>query len=135
MTSRWPPDEAPTADSVSGDHSHWPSRRHRGIGSANVKRASACKADQTDQYLGRERERERKREREREREREKEREREREGGGGKKERVLGMCPTLCQIIKAGSESELLSQVLHCREVCNELHSSTSRGCVAPKKVS
>ena len=24
------PDEAPTADSVSGDHSHWPSRQHRG---------------------------------------------------------------------------------------------------------
>ena len=30
MTSWWPPDEAPTADSVSGDHSHWPSRQHRG---------------------------------------------------------------------------------------------------------
>ena len=28
--ARWPPDEAPTADSVSGDHSHWPSRQHRG---------------------------------------------------------------------------------------------------------
>ena len=31
LSSRWPPDEAPTAaDSVSGDHSHWPSRQHRG---------------------------------------------------------------------------------------------------------
>ena len=34
--ARWPPDglpmrpRAPTADSVSGDHSHWPSRQHRG---------------------------------------------------------------------------------------------------------
>ena len=29
-TSRWSPDEAPTADSGSGIHSHWPSRQHRG---------------------------------------------------------------------------------------------------------
>ena len=35
---RRPPDEAPTADSGSGTHSHWPSRQHRGVGSANVKR-------------------------------------------------------------------------------------------------
>ena len=35
----WLPDEAPTADSVSGDHSYWPNQQHRGIGSANVKRA------------------------------------------------------------------------------------------------
>ena len=27
---RWSPDEAPTADSGSGTHSHWPSRHHRG---------------------------------------------------------------------------------------------------------
>ena len=45
MTYRWPPDEAPTADSVSGDHSHCilaeptASGHNRGIGSANVKRA------------------------------------------------------------------------------------------------
>ena len=38
-TSRWSPDEAPTADSGSGTHSNWPSRQHRGVGSANVKRA------------------------------------------------------------------------------------------------
>ena len=36
---RRPPDEAPTADSGSGTHSHWPSQQHRGVGSANVKRA------------------------------------------------------------------------------------------------
>ena len=37
--ARRPPDEAPTADSGSGTHSHWPSRQHRGVGSVNVKRA------------------------------------------------------------------------------------------------
>ena len=36
---RRPPDEAPTADSGSGMHSHWPSWQHRGVRSANVKRA------------------------------------------------------------------------------------------------
>ena len=30
MVSRWFPDEAATADSGSGTHSHWPSRQHRG---------------------------------------------------------------------------------------------------------
>ena len=30
MASRWPPDEAPTADAGSGTHSHWPSHQHRG---------------------------------------------------------------------------------------------------------
>ena len=38
-TSQWSLDEAPTADSGSGTHSHWPSRQHRGVGLANVKRA------------------------------------------------------------------------------------------------
>ena len=40
--ARRPPDEAPTADSVSGDHSYWPSRQNRGkIGASdpNGKRA------------------------------------------------------------------------------------------------
>ena len=43
--ARRPPDEAPTADSGSGTHSHWPGRQHRGVGSANVKRAYASKHD------------------------------------------------------------------------------------------
>ena len=38
-TSRWSPDDAPTANAWSGIHSHWPSRQHWGVGSANVKRA------------------------------------------------------------------------------------------------
>ena len=29
-TSRWSPDDAPTADAGSGTHSHWPSRQHWG---------------------------------------------------------------------------------------------------------
>ena len=49
--SRWPPDEAPTADSGSGTHSHWPSRQHRGVGSANVKRASCSESQVTGSRL------------------------------------------------------------------------------------
>ena len=38
IIGRRPPDDAPTADAWSGIHSHWPSRQHWGVGSANVKR-------------------------------------------------------------------------------------------------
>ena len=45
-TSRWSPDEAPTADSGSGTHSHWLSRQHRGtIGASDRLMWSGHKKD------------------------------------------------------------------------------------------